>query len=145
MRYHELIGLIDDVFAKYRKEECSPDSKWTPYCYYKNLSDAKNDYSVYVGSKGLREDLESILTRLQEEEKFEFTEKQWEALGLTLEPVNTQHNDECYEKLYKDQWLYINPIKKLSTDSNEKLTRIARMESHKEKVCNINSLLSNDS
>ena len=30
MRYHELIGLIDDVFAKYRKEECSPDSKWTP-------------------------------------------------------------------------------------------------------------------
>ena len=58
---------------------------------------------------------------------------------------DTQLNNECYEKLYKDQWLYINPIKKLSTDSNEKLTRIARMESHKEKVCNINSLLSKDS
>ena len=45
MRYHELLGLLDDTFAKYRKEENSPDSKWTPYCYYKNLSDAKNDYS----------------------------------------------------------------------------------------------------
>ena len=94
MRYHELIGLLDDTFAKYRKEECSPDSKWTPYCYYKNLDDVKNDYSVYVGSKGLREELESILTRLQEEEKFEFTEKQWEALGLTLELANSQHNDD---------------------------------------------------
>lgn len=94
MRYHELIGLIDDVFAKYRKEENTPDSEWTPYCYYKNLTDAKNDYSVYVGSKGLREELESILTRLQEEEKFEFTEKQWEALGLTLETANSQHNDD---------------------------------------------------
>ncbi len=94
MRYYELFGLIDDTFAKYRKEECSPDSKWTPYCYYKNLDDVKNDYSVYVGSKGLREELESILSRLQEEEKFEFTEKQWEALGLTLELANSQHNDD---------------------------------------------------
>ena len=49
MRYHELIGLIDDVFAKYRKEENTPDSKWTPYCYYKNLTDAKNDS---VGAHG---------------------------------------------------------------------------------------------
>lgn len=48
MRYHELMGLLDDTFAKYRKEENSPDSKWTPYCYYKNLDDVKNDYSVYV-------------------------------------------------------------------------------------------------
>ena len=94
MRYYELIGLIDDVFAKYRKEENTPDSEWTPYCYYKKLTDAKNNYSVYVGAKGLREDLESILTRLQEEEKFEFTDKQWEALALTLEPANSQHNDD---------------------------------------------------
>ena len=55
MRYHELIGLLDDTFAKYRKEENSPDSAWTPYCYYKNLDDVKNRFSVYVGSKGLRE------------------------------------------------------------------------------------------
>lgn len=94
MRYYELIGLIDDVFAKYRKEENTPDSEWTPYCYYKNLTNAKNGYSVYVGSKGLREELETILTRLQEEEKFEFTEKQWEALGLTLETANSQNNDD---------------------------------------------------
>ena len=94
MRYHELLGLLDDTFAKYRKEENSPDSEWTPYCYYKNLNDVKNDYSVYVGSKGLQEELESILTRLQEEEKFEFTKKQWEALGMTLELANSQHNDD---------------------------------------------------
>ena len=94
MRYHELLGLLDDTFAKYRKEENSPDSKWTPYCYYKNLSDAKNDYSVYVGSKGLREELIAILERCENEENFKFTDKQWEALALTLEPANTQHNDD---------------------------------------------------
>lgn len=94
MRYHELLGLLDDVFAKYRKEENSPDSKWTPYCYYKNLSDAKNDYSVYVGSKGLREELIAILERCENEENFKFTDKQWQALALTLETANTQHNDD---------------------------------------------------
>ena len=94
MRYHELIGLLDDTFAKYRKEECSPDSKWTPYCYYKNLDDVKNDYSVYVGSNGLREELIAILERCENEENFKFTDKQWEALALTLEPANTQHNDD---------------------------------------------------
>lgn len=25
MRYHELLWLLDDTFAKYRKEECSPE------------------------------------------------------------------------------------------------------------------------
>ena len=94
MRYHELLGLLDDTFAKYRKEECSPDSKWTPYCYYKNLDDVKNDYSVYVGSNGLREELIAILERCENEENFKFTDKQWEALALTLEPANTQHNDD---------------------------------------------------
>ncbi|MBO7209512.1 MAG: hypothetical protein J6V44_00665 [Methanobrevibacter sp.] len=94
MRYHELLGLLDDVFAKYRKEENSPDSKWTPYCYYKNLSDTKNDYSVYVGSKGLREELIAILERCENEENFKFTDKQWQALALTLETANTQNNDD---------------------------------------------------
>ena len=94
MRYHELFGLLDDTFAKYRKEECSPDSKWTPYCYYKNLDDVKNDYSVYVCSNGLREEPIAILERCENEENFKFTDKQWEALALTLEPANTQHNDD---------------------------------------------------
>ena len=94
MRYHELLGLLDDTFAKYRKEENSPDSKWTPYCYYKNFVDTKNDYSVYVGSKGLREELIAILERCENEENFKFTDKQWEALSLTLETANTQHNDD---------------------------------------------------
>ena len=94
MRYHELLGLLDDTFAKYRKKENSPDSKWTPYCYYKNLTDAKNDYSVYVGSKGLREELIAILERCENEENFKFTDKQWQALALTLETANTQNNDD---------------------------------------------------
>ena len=92
MRYHELLVLLDDTFSKYRKEENTPDSKWTPYCYYKNLDDVKNDYSVYVGSNGLREELIAILERCENEENFKFTDKQWEA--LTLEPANTQHNDD---------------------------------------------------
>lgn len=94
MRYHELIGLLDDTFAKYRKEENTSDSEWTPYCYYKNLDDVKSDYSVYVGSKGLNEELEAILHRCEEEENFKFTDKQWEALALTLETANSQNNDD---------------------------------------------------
>ena len=43
---------------------------------------------------------------------------------------DTKLNNVCYEKLFKNQWLYIDPIDKLSTSSDEKLTRTARMESH---------------
>lgn len=113
MRYHELLGLLDDTFAKYRKEENSPDSKWTPYCYYKNLSDAKNDYSVYVGSKGLREELIAILERCENEENFKFTDKQWEALALTLETANTQHNDDgaWTDIMYRAKYNFIESVK----------------------------------
>jgi hypothetical protein len=113
MRYHELLGLLDDTFAKYRKEEVSPDSKWTPYCYYKNLEDTKNDYSVYVGSKGLREELIAILERCENEENFKFTDKQWEALALTLEPANTQHNDDgaWTDIMYRSKYEFIDSVK----------------------------------
>jgi hypothetical protein len=113
MRYHELLGLLDDTFAKYRKEENSPDSKWTPYCYYKNLSDAKNDYSVYVGSKGLRDELIAILERCENEENFKFTDKQWEALSLTLETANTQHNDDgaWTDIMYRAKYNFIESVK----------------------------------
>lgn len=113
MRYHELLGLLDDTFAKYRKEENSPDSKWTPYCYYKNLSDAKNDYSVYVGSKGLREELIAILERCENEENFKFTDKQWGALALTLETANTQHNDDgaWSDIMYRAKYNFIESVK----------------------------------
>lgn len=113
MRYHELLGLLDDTFAKYRKEENSPDSKWTPYCYYKNLSDAKNDYSVYVGSKGLREELIVILERCENEENFKFTDKQWEALALTLETANTQNNDDgaWTDIMYRAKYNFIESVK----------------------------------
>lgn len=113
MRYYELFGLLDDTFAKYRKEECSPDSKWTPYCYYKNLDDVKNDYSVYVGSKGLREELIAILERCENEENFKFTDKQWEALSLTLETANTQHNDDgaWTDIMYRSKYEFIVSVK----------------------------------
>ena len=113
MRYHELLGLLDDTFAKYRKEENSPDSKWTPYCYYKNLSDTKNDYSVYVGSKGLREELIAILERCENEENFKFTDKQWEALSLTLETANTQNNDDgaWTDIMFRAKYNFIESVK----------------------------------
>ena len=113
MRYHELFGLLDDTFAKYRKEENSPDSKWTPYCYYKNLETAKSDYSVYVGSKGLREELEAILTRCEEEENFKFTDKQWSALNLTLETANTQNNDDgaWTDIMFRAKYNFIESVK----------------------------------
>ena len=44
---------------------------------------------------------------------------------------DTKLNNVCYEKLFKNQWLYIDPIDKLSTTSDEKLTRTVRMESRK--------------
>jgi len=94
MRYHELLGLLDDTFAKYRKVECTPDSEWTPNCYYKNLDDVKNDYSVYVGSKGLQEELKAILHRCEEEENFKFTDEQWKELDSMFEIANNQDNDD---------------------------------------------------
>ena len=113
MRYHELLGLLDDTFAKYRKEENSPDSKWTPYCYYKNLETAKPDYSVYVGSKGLREELIAILERCENEENFKFTDKQWQALALTLELANTQHNDDgaWTDIMFRAKYNFIESVK----------------------------------
>lgn len=113
MRYHELIGLLDDTFAKYRKEENTPDSEWTPYCYYKNLGDVKNDYSVYVGSKGLNEELEVILHRCEKEENFKFTDKQWEALQLTLELANSQNNDDgaWTDIMFRAKYNFIDSVK----------------------------------
>lgn len=120
MRYYELLGLLDDTFAKYRKEECSPDSKWTPNCYYKNLDDTKNDYSVYVGSKGLREELIAILERCENEENFKFTDKQWEALALTLEPANTQHNDDgaWTDIMFRAKYNFIDSVKAFLNTQN---------------------------
>ena len=57
-------------------------------------NDVKNDYSVYVGSKGLQDELKAILHRCEEEENFKFTDKQWEELDSTFELANSQHNDD---------------------------------------------------
>lgn len=44
---------------------------------------------------------------------------------------DTQLNNVCYEKLYENQWLYMEPIRELSSDSNLKLTRTVTMEPRK--------------
>ena len=44
---------------------------------------------------------------------------------------DTKLNNVCYEKLYENQWLYVDPIGALSTSGDDKLTRTARMESRK--------------
>lgn len=113
MRYHELIGLLDDTFAKYRKEENSPDSAWTPYCYYKNLDDVKNDYSVYVGSKGLQDELKAILRRCEEEENFKFTDRQWEELDSVFELANSQNNDDdaWTDIMFRAKYNFIDSVK----------------------------------
>ena len=113
MRYFELIGLLDDTFAKYRKEECTPDSTWTPFGFYKNLENVKADYSVYVGASGLNEELNAILKRLEKEEHFEFTSKQWEALSGTLEIANNQNNknDEWTDIMFRAKYNFIDSVR----------------------------------
>ena len=44
---------------------------------------------------------------------------------------DTTLSNVCYEKLYENQWLYVDPIGALSASGDEKLTRTARMESRK--------------
>lgn len=44
---------------------------------------------------------------------------------------DTTLSNVCYEKLYENQWLYVDPIGALSTSGDDKLTRTARMESRK--------------
>ena len=74
MRYHEIIGLVDDTFAKYRKDEATPDSKWNPFGFYKNITDVKNDYSVYSGS--VRDALIDLIDLYQQDQKIQFNDKE---------------------------------------------------------------------
>lgn len=123
MRYHELLGLLDDTFAKYRKEENTPDSEWTPNCYYKNLDDVKNRFSVYVGSKGLKDELYAILRRCEEEENFKFTDKQWEALNLTFETANSQNNDDdaWTDIMFRTKYYFIKNVDKFLDEQHIKM------------------------
>ena len=44
---------------------------------------------------------------------FEFTEKQWEALGLTLETANSQHNDDgaWTDIMFRAKYNFIDSVK----------------------------------
>lgn len=123
MRFYELIGLIDDIFTKYRKIECSTDSKWEPYSFYKNINDVQEGYSVYVGSKGLRDELEALLHRSENENDFKFTDDEWAALFNTLETANNQHNDNgtWTDIMFRSKYIFIRLVIRF-VEENEYIT-----------------------
>ena len=92
MRYMNLFGCVDDIFAKYRKEECTPDSEWTPYCFYNEHADYdKEDYSVYCGA--VTEELKLLIEHYQKDQKIKFTDSELKELFDTLEIAPNQDND----------------------------------------------------
>lgn len=52
---------------------------------------------------------------------------------IKIKFYDTKLNNVCYEKLFKDKWLHICPIEKLSANSEEKLIRKACIEDNKRK------------
>ena len=114
MRYHELIGLVDDTFAKYRKYEATPDSTWTPFGFYKNLNDVKkNDYSVYCGA--VRNALNDLIDLYQKDQKIQFNEKEIHWLFSTLETANNQNNDNDLwtDIMFRSKYNFINVLEEL--------------------------------
>ena len=113
MRYHEIIGLVDDTFAKYRKDEATPDSKWNPFGFYKNITDVKNDYSVYSGS--VRDALIDLIDLYQQDQKIQFNDKEKYWLFSTLEIANNQNNDDCIwtDIMFRSKYNFINVLEEL--------------------------------
>jgi hypothetical protein len=111
MRYIELFGLIDDIFAKYRKEEGTPDSEWTPYCYYKNLTEAKSDYSVYCGA--VVDELNKLLEEYQKDQNIQFTEGEWALLSHEIETANVQNNDNdaWTDIMFRSKYHFLNELR----------------------------------
>lgn len=91
MRYMELLGKVDDTFAKYRKEECTPDSEWQPYSFYKNLTDVYDSYSVYCGD--VKAELVKLIDFYLQDQNIKFTEQEYGNLFTIFETANSQNND----------------------------------------------------
>lgn len=92
MRYIELLGLVDDTFAKYRKEECTPDSEWKPYCLYQGLGKTYEGYTVYCGA--VKDELKNLIDFYQEDQQIKFTDTQIDELFSIFETANSQDNDD---------------------------------------------------
>ena len=115
MRYIELLGLVDDTFAKYRKEECIPDSEWKPYSFYNSLSDVKEGYSVYCGA--VKEELNSLIERYQKENEINFTDEDLKSLNAVFETANNQNNDndEWTDIMFRSKFYYIETLNDILT------------------------------
>ena len=82
MRYMEFFGMLDDIFAMYRKEELDEGKNLLHYHYYQGLNSVKDSYTVYLGK--VVDDVRALLKRLQEEEKFQFTDEDMKEINFHL-------------------------------------------------------------
>lgn len=113
MRYHELLGLVDDTFSMYRKDEATPDSTWSPFGFYKNINEVKNDYSVYGGA--VRNALIDLIELYQQDQKIQFNDKEKYWLFSTLETANNQNNDDGIwtDIMFRSKYNFINVLEEL--------------------------------
>lgn len=113
IRYSEIIGYIDDTFAKYRKEECTPDSEWKPFAYYKSLDDVKVGYSVYCGA--VVQELKELIEQYQQDQQIKFTDEEMSKLFSELETANNQDNDDdaWTDIMFRDKLYFIDTFKEI--------------------------------
>ena len=113
IRYHEIIGYIDDTFAKYRKEECTPDSKWSPYAFYKNLDDVKVGYSVYCGA--VKQELKELIEQYQQDQQIKFTDEEMSKLFSEFETANNQDNDDdaWTDIMFRDKFWFMDTFREI--------------------------------
>lgn len=91
MRYMEFFGMLDDIFAMYRKEELDEGKNMLHYHYYQGLNSVKSDYTVYQGQ--VVDDVRALLKRLQEEEKFQFTDEDMKEINFHLNDTTVHQSD----------------------------------------------------
>jgi hypothetical protein len=87
----EFFGLLDDIFAMYRKEEMDEGKNMLHYHYYQGLNSVKNGYTVYLGQ--VVDEVRALLKRLQEEEKFQFTDEDMKEINFHLNDTTAHQSD----------------------------------------------------
>lgn len=91
MRYMEFFGMLDDIFAMYRKEELDEGKSMLHYHYYQGLNSVKDGYTVYLGQ--VVDEVRALLKRLQEEEKFQFTDEDMKEINFHLNDTTVHQSD----------------------------------------------------
>lgn len=90
MRYMEFFGYIDDIFAKYRKEEKTTSD--SAYGYYQGLVDVPIDYTVYDG--GVVKEIKDLLAKLEKEKDIKFTDDEMKMIDSVLSDVSVHQADD---------------------------------------------------